>query len=308
MRKRLVVGLALATVAAALAAGLRALAPLVTDPGLPQITLVWPPNGLVIPAIAPPPPPPPPFTCPCLYDFDEAAEDEDAGPVEVVPLVRLADASGGRGPAAKDLVAPAQVSSLPQAETDRLLASLPPLLRDTGPSISSPAVEGGQLPPPTAERASPLTGGEAAPPPPVATAAPLTILRASPRGDVIVAPQLAALFSEPMAPVGQETPKIPPVLLTPSVPGEWRWLGSRLLVFSPATRFPMATDFVARIPDGERALSGSVLEHAFEWRFRHRHPQSSSAIPRLAPLAVTSSSSWPSTRRSCRDPCSRRFT
>src|SRR5262249_8462896 len=98
-----------------------------------------------------------------------------------------------------------------------------------------------------------------------------------------VAPQLAAFFSEPMTPVGQATPKIPPVQLTPSVPGEWRWLGSRLLVFSPSVRFPMATDFVARIPDGERALSGRVLEHPRGWRFPPPPPSTIERYPETGP-------------------------
>jgi hypothetical protein len=85
---------------------------------------------------------------------------------------------------------------------------------------------------------------------------PLRVLRRSPGGDVPLAPSLSVTFSQPMVAVtghddlGRDAR---PVRLTPEPPGRWRWVGTRTLLFEPAGRFPMATDYRAEIPAGTRS-------------------------------------------------------
>ena len=45
----------------------------------------------------------------------------------------------------------------------------------------------------------------------------------------------------------------------PQPPGEWRWVGTRTLVFEPEGRFPMATDYRVEVPAGTRAATGGTL-------------------------------------------------
>ena len=40
------------------------------------------------------------------------------------------------------------------------------------------------------------------------------------------------------------------VWVNPEPPGEWRWVGSRTLLFEPVGRFPMATDYKVEAPAG----------------------------------------------------------
>ena len=41
-----------------------------------------------------------------------------------------------------------------------------------------------------------------------------------------------------------------PVRLTPQPPGEWRWVGTRTLLFEPEGRFPMATGYRVEVRAG----------------------------------------------------------
>ena len=57
-----------------------------------------------------------------------------------------------------------------------------------------------------------------------------------------------------------------PVKLTPQPEGEWRWVGTKTILFEPAllpdtkggsNRFPMATEYRVEIPAGARDASGT---------------------------------------------------
>src|SRR5260221_2274943 len=54
------------------------------------------------------------------------------------------------------------------------------------------------------------------------------------------------------------------VRLAPEPPGQWRWVGTKTLLFEPAGRFPMATDYRAEVPAGTRSAveGGRALAQA----------------------------------------------
>ncbi len=172
---------------------------------------------------------------------------------------------------AQDRPAVAPSTALSAADTQKVLARLPPLV--AGPDDdqdfalrdkSMPAPRTGKT---VTESFPPPAGG----PPSVApSAGALTVVRHSPEGNVDLAPFLSVTFSQPLVAVTShaELAKIaPPVKLTPQPPGEWRWLGTQTVVFQPEKRFPMATDFSVEIPAGTKAASGASLGAAERWTF-----------------------------------------
>ena len=54
-----------------------------------------------------------------------------------------------------------------------------------------------------------------------------------------------------------------PLKLSPQPPGKLRWIGTQTLLFEPAKRFPMATDYEVEIPAGSRSVNGGSLSSAF---------------------------------------------
>ncbi|MFI5006022.1 MAG: Ig-like domain-containing protein [Solirubrobacterales bacterium] len=117
---------------------------------------------------------------------------------------------------------------------------------------------------------------------------PLRVLRRSPGGDVPLAPSLSVTFSQPMVAVtGHEDlgREARPVRLTPEPPGRWRWVGTRTLLFEPAGRFPMATDYRAEVPAGTRSAiaGGTALGEATAWRFTTPPPTVTASFPKGAP-------------------------
>jgi alpha-2-macroglobulin len=184
-------------------------------------------------------------------------------------VFRLSEGQDEAQPQARSPVAPAVL--LDEAGTKRLLERLPAIeappedeqafaLREkslpvprTGRTISA-------MFPPAAERSAPNA----------ADAGPLEVLRRTPEGDVPVAPNLAVTFSEPMVAVTSHTlltAEARPVQLLPEPPGQWRWVGTKTLLFEPAGRFPMATDYKVEAPAGTRAAGGGVLAKAVAWTF-----------------------------------------
>ena len=109
----------------------------------------------------------------------------------------------------------------------------------------------------------------------------LQVIRWSPEGEVPLAPDLNVTFSQPMVAVTSQerAAKATPVELTPQVEGNWRWLGTKTLMFDTTKRFPMATKFTARIPAGTRSATGQVLAKDFSWTFATPPPKVEQMIP-----------------------------
>ena len=104
---------------------------------------------------------------------------------------------------------------------------------------------------------------------------PLAVLRYSPDGDVPLAPQLSVTFNQPMVPLSSHqelSQEDVPVKLSPAVPGRWRWVGTKTLLFEAEVdgvdRMPMATEYAVEIPAGIKSASGQELAQAVSWNFR----------------------------------------
>ena len=275
-----VVGIA----AAGLAGAAWGLSLLVRDAGWPEVRRQWPAADFAMAGFPVAPPPPPPPGCPCTDGYDYEPSDEEAEAADAPPMLRLSDAEGVGSPERRSGGVLAEALPLPEAEAERLLASLPPLPGEVVAGVAAATEATGRSEPPAGDRAvalRPISNTVTRAP---QQRVPLTVVRSSPRGEVTVAPQLAAVFSEPMAALGAATPATPPVRIVPEVPGKWRWVGSRLLLFLPEGRFPMATEFVAQVRPGTRALSGSTLDDTFEWRFATPAPSLIERYPTVGPI------------------------
>ncbi len=110
---------------------------------------------------------------------------------------------------------------------------------------------------------------------------PLEVVRFSPEGEVSLAPDLSVTFSQPMVAVTsqEEAAKTVPVELTPQVEGNWRWLGTKTLMFDTTKRFPMATKFFARVAAGTTSANGQALQKDVTWTFTTPPPSVEQMIP-----------------------------
>ncbi|HSD66043.1 MAG TPA: hypothetical protein VLF95_05045, partial [Vicinamibacteria bacterium] len=164
-------------------------------------------------------------------------------------------AEGGEAPA---LVARPPAEPLPDADARRVLDRLPPLAGE--PREEPFAIREASPPPPRAGniRRAPFPPEAAALRPEAAAAGPLEVLRRMPEGDVPLAPHLSLTFSQPMVALSSHealSREAVPARLTPQPPGEWRWVGTRTLLFEPVGRFPMATEFRVEVPAGVRSAT-----------------------------------------------------
>ena len=181
------------------------------------------------------------------------------------------------------LIARPPASRLDETATQRVLDRLPPWTRETEETPF--ALREDSLPPPrtgeTVRTAFPPP--EARERPATESGGPLEVVRHQPDGEIPLAPHLSVTFSAPMVAVtshGELAREAPPLRLSPEPPGEWRWVGTRTLLFEPEGRFPMATEYRAEVPAGTRAMGGAVLASGVGWSFStppprvvERHPE-----------------------------------
>jgi uncharacterized protein YfaS (alpha-2-macroglobulin family) len=145
-------------------------------------------------------------------------------------------------------------TQLVQQEGDRKAFALRPA---TTPPPRTGAVELAPFPPPP--------GG---PPPAVAAGAP-KLVRHAPDGEVPMAPNVSLTFDQPMVALTSqdEAARRVPAVMEPEVPGRWRWLGTKTLLFDADPRLPMATEFVVRVPKGTQSASGTALGEEVRFTF-----------------------------------------
>jgi alpha-2-macroglobulin len=204
----------------------------------------------------------------------------------------------------------ATAQPVPAAQAQAVLARLPAMttgVSDTQafafPPASLPAPRPGQ----TINVAFPPTNTIAAPTPPAA--GPVEVLRHAPEGEVALAPNLSLTFSQPMVALTSHealAAQAVPAQLVPTVPGEWRWVGTQTLMFEPKataagipaggapangapTRFPMATFYTVTVPAGTASANGGKLGAALVWTFSTPPVQLQTSYPtggpqRVAPL------------------------
>ncbi|MCK5797594.1 MAG: hypothetical protein KAI47_10445, partial [Deltaproteobacteria bacterium] len=111
----------------------------------------------------------------------------------------------------------------------------------------------------------------------------LKVLRTAPQDRVGLAPNLSVTFSQPMVALTSHADTIAlgvPVKLTPAIPGAWRWVGTKTLLFQPKPRFPMATRVTAEIVAGTKSVLGGKLTAAKRWQFSTPPPRLLTRWPR----------------------------
>ncbi|MCJ7679627.1 MAG: MG2 domain-containing protein, partial [Candidatus Aminicenantes bacterium] len=94
--------------------------------------------------------------------------------------------------------------------------------------------------------------------------------------------QLVVMFDRPMVPLEAlpEGRGASFLKIAPSVPGRYRWLGSRTLTFVPEKRFPYATEVTVTVPAEIRSLDNFMLPKEMTWRFRTIRPLLTNHFPR----------------------------
>ncbi|MCB9766060.1 MAG: hypothetical protein H6739_40165 [Alphaproteobacteria bacterium] len=163
----------------------------------------------------------------------------------------------------------AEVAALSEPEQAPLLRRLPALEEEPDDVKAFNKREDSQPPPRTgADVKVPFPVPEAADAPEV-EAGPLEVVRYAPEGAVPVAPRLSVTFNQPMVAVTSHevASKTVPVTLVPEPPGEWRWIGTRTVVFEPEGRFPMATSYTVDVAKGTAAKSGGALAKGVNFGF-----------------------------------------
>ncbi len=174
-------------------------------------------------------------------------------------------------------------------QVQALLSRLPPLPEEAAKSFnrrqdSLPAPRPGvevELAFPPAEQ----------PEAPTAVSGPLRVLRASPEGEVELAPHLSLTFDRPFVALmsQDEAARVVPAVLSPQPEGQWRWLGTRTLIFEPSGqggRLPMATEFQLRVPAGTAAADGSKLAEEFVATLRTPPPKLVASSPGAVPTSL----------------------
>ena len=98
----------------------------------------------------------------------------------------------------------------------------------------------------------------------------LAVVAARPRGVAGSDVRPTVTFSRPvmlLSTVEAQATVPPPAQLQPSVPGEWRWLGSASVEFVPQAPLPFATRFTVTVPAGLKSVDGRALAEAYSWSF-----------------------------------------
>ncbi len=197
------------------------------------------------------------------------------GPGDPSGLVfRLSEAGDEKQQAQPRIATPA-ADPISDEAAQNLLKRLPPIkseaddekgfaLRDR----SLPAPRTGQ----TISEAFPPASSAGAPD--QVSSGPLEVLRFAPEGEVPISPHLSVTFSQPMVAVtsNQDLAESQvPLKLSPQPQGrwagKWRWIGTKTLLFEPANRFPMATNYSVEIPAGTKSATGGALAAAKRWTF-----------------------------------------
>jgi uncharacterized protein YfaS (alpha-2-macroglobulin family) len=176
---------------------------------------------------------------------------------------------------------------LTQEDLARLLERLP-LLTPEPQDMSEVNLAPGPIPPPrpgqTIQEPFPPPAQQAQPG--AVESGPLQVLRYAPEGEIPIAPFINITFNQPMVALdtlGDLAIEQVPVRLEPSLPGTWRWLGTRTLNFQYDSdlidRLPKATLYHVTIPSGTTSATGGVLAESVEWSFSTPPPQATFTYP-----------------------------
>jgi len=106
----------------------------------------------------------------------------------------------------------------------------------------------------------------------------LSVLSVSPRGKTRYPGQYSSVrvvFNQPVVALGKlgNNMKTGPIKFYPSVPGKYKWLGTRTLAFYPEKKFTENTRIRAVLDSGIKAVNGSRLEQKYMWTFDTQRPK-----------------------------------
>ncbi|HEY5934552.1 MAG TPA: DUF6049 family protein, partial [Kofleriaceae bacterium] len=196
--------------------------------------------------------------------------------------IRVSD--GKAGPPAFDRAKLAPARKLGDAEVNAMMTRAKPIQKDAADQQAF-ALRPRSAPPP--RTGNTIVG--AFPPPPSSLLPPkandagkdLTVLRYMPEGQVPLAPELSVTFSQPMVAVTSQgdAAGVQPVKLAPQPKGNWRWIGTRTILFDPDIRFPQATTYTVEVPAGTKSANGGALKAATKFTFETPPPTMVSKWP-----------------------------
>jgi len=131
---------------------------------------------------------------------------------------------------------------------------------------------------------------ETGPTPEAVDTSPLQVLRFAPEGEIPIAPFVSVTFNQPMVPLGtlgDLTELDVPIKIEPSLPGTWRWLGTKTLTFEYDSklidRLPKATEYRVTVPAGTKSTTGSALADSVTWTFTTPPPKVTLSYPNNSP-------------------------
>ena len=131
---------------------------------------------------------------------------------------------------------------------------------------------------------------ETEPTPGAVEAGPLQVLRFAPEGEIPIAPFVSVTFNQPMVPLGTLSDLAAqdvPMVISPSLPGTWHWLGTKTLTFEYDSelidRLPKATEYTVTVPAGTRSASGETLAEPVSWTFKTPPPKVATSYPDDSP-------------------------
>ena len=216
--------------------------------------------------------------------FDPQFDEAESPPFELSEGQPDWDAGQARPPLA-------ETTPLSTEQIQALLNRLPPM-QEAEDDVSQVRLPDQSLPPPRPGQKVdlPFPPLQVESRPDIQTEGPPAVLRFSPQGEVPLAPQLSVTFSHPMVPLTSHEELAAediPVNLEPAVPGRWRWVGTRTLLFQAGVegsgRMPMATEYSASIAEGILAADGTKLAEGVSWTFRTPAPTLQYAWPTGGP-------------------------
>ena len=214
-------------------------------------------------------------------ELPEPATLDDVTPVRETdePEMKLTLASAGEpdeeSTSGDDERTPVETTPIGPKETRQLLSRLAPISKKSSDQKTF-AKRKDSLPPPrkgeTVEGTfPPKSETDAERPEAIADDDELKVLRGQPKDDVKVAPHLSVTFNQPMVEVTshrETTAGGVPVKLDPQPDGDWRWVGTKTVMFEPEIgHMPMATEYEVTVPAGAEATSGAKLDDASSWSF-----------------------------------------
>jgi hypothetical protein len=113
----------------------------------------------------------------------------------------------------------------------------------------------------------------------------LQVVHQSPLGATAApheAESVVVIFDQPMVPLEAvpEGKGSSFLRLEPSVPGKFRWKGTRALTFTPERRFPFGSTVKVTVPAGTTSLTGYTLNKDVSWTFETFRPSLLRHFPR----------------------------